>query len=85
LTVGAEYVLFLWTSRSGLTQIIGLSQGLFLAVPEGSSKTGPGKIRLARPAASDLILDKNGKAVSDRSLALEWSDLQARIHKELGK
>src|SRR5258708_5694047 len=26
---GNEYVLFLWTSRSGLTQIIGLSQGGF--------------------------------------------------------
>src|SRR5258708_22469310 len=29
LRVGNEYVLFLWTSRSGLTQIIGLSQGGF--------------------------------------------------------
>jgi hypothetical protein len=80
LTTGSQYVVFLWTSRSGLTQIIGLSQGLFLAVEQA-----PGKIRLARPAAADLILDKNGKAVTDRSLALEWSDLQARIHKELGK
>src|SRR5271155_3296819 len=31
LTTGSQYVVFLWTSRSGLTQIIGLSQGLFLA------------------------------------------------------
>src|SRR5580658_3486423 len=30
LQVGQEYVVFLWTSRSGLTQVIGLSQGLFL-------------------------------------------------------
>jgi hypothetical protein len=74
-------VVFLWTSRSGLTQIIGLSQGLFLAIPEGSSKDGPGKIRLARPAATDLMLDKNGKVVADHSLGLEWSDLQARIQK----
>src|SRR5262245_108741 len=29
LTEGKEYLLFLWTSRSGLTQIIGLTQGLF--------------------------------------------------------
>jgi hypothetical protein len=95
LNAGSQYVVFLWTSRSGLTQIIGLSQGLFLAVPEGPSKDGPskdgpskdgqGKIRLARPAAADLMLDKNGKAISDQSLALEWSDLRARIHKELGK
>src|SRR5580700_5775258 len=41
LTTGHQYVVFLWTSRSGLTQIIGLSQGLFLARSEG-----PGKISL---------------------------------------
>src|SRR5580704_5503959 len=29
LAPGQDYVLFLWTSKSGLTQIIGLSQGLF--------------------------------------------------------
>ncbi|HEY1760082.1 MAG TPA: hypothetical protein VGG72_32215 [Bryobacteraceae bacterium] len=80
LTTGSEYVVFLWTGRSGLTQIIGLSQGLFLAVPDAA-----GKIRLARPAATDLMLDKNGKAVEDQSLALEWSDLRARIHRELAK
>jgi hypothetical protein len=85
LNTGSQYVVFLWTSRSGLTQIIGLSQGLFLAIPEGSSKDGPGKIRLARPAATDRMLDKNGKVVADHSLGLEWSDLQARIQKGLAK
>src|ERR1051326_7824777 len=29
LTEGKEYVFFLWTNKSGLTQIIGLTQGLF--------------------------------------------------------
>lgn len=29
LSIGREYVLFLWTSRTGVTQLIGLSQGLF--------------------------------------------------------
>ena len=36
LKPGQEYVLFLWTSRSGLTQVIGLSQGLFQLSEEGS-------------------------------------------------
>jgi hypothetical protein len=80
LTTGSQYVVFLWTSRSGLTQIIGLSQGLFLAVPGG-----PGKISLTRPAAEDLMLDQNGKAVEGQALGLEWSDLRTRIQKELGK
>jgi hypothetical protein len=80
LTTGLQYVVFLWTSRSGLTQIIGLSQGLFLAVQDGS-----GKISLTRPAATDLMLDKNGKAVSGQALGLQWSDLRTRIQQELGK
>src|SRR5215471_4425768 len=29
LLSGQDYVMFLWTSKSGLTQVIGLSQGLF--------------------------------------------------------
>jgi hypothetical protein len=78
LATGSQYVVFLWTSRSGLTQIIGLSQGLFLAAPDGA-----GTIRLARPAASDLMLDKNGKAVEDKPVGIEWSDLRMRIRKDL--
>ena len=52
LTQGEEYVLFLWTSRTGLTQVIGLSQGLFnvkldatgkvIAMSAGSEADGGG-------------------------------------------
>jgi hypothetical protein len=80
LTTGSQYVVFLWTGRSGLTQIIGLSQGLLLASEDAS-----GRIRLTRPAAEDLMLDKNGKAVGGQALGLEWGDLRTRIQKELGK
>jgi len=78
LTTGSQYVVFLWTGRSGLTQIIGLSQGLFLASPDGA-----GKINLTRPAGADLMLDKSGKAVSEQPLGLDWSDLRSRVHQEL--
>ena len=80
LTKGSQYVVFLWTGRSGLTQIMGLSQGLFQASQDDS-----GKIRLSRPAAAEVTLDSNGKMVSGKALGLEWSDLQARIQKELAK
>lgn len=80
LTTGSQYVVFLWTGRSGLTQIIGLSQGLFLATPDRS-----GRISLARPAATDLTLDKNGKTVSNQAVGLQWSDLRMRIQQELAK
>src|SRR5579862_7587607 len=39
LTVGGEYVLFLWTSRSGITQVIGLSQGLFSVKQDASGNS----------------------------------------------
>jgi len=31
-----DYVMFLWTSKSGLTQVIGLSQGLLSVVPNSA-------------------------------------------------
>jgi hypothetical protein len=80
LTVGSEYVIFLWTGKSGLTQIIGLSQGLFLA-----AKDGAGNIRLTRPAADDLTVDHNGSPVSAEATDLPWRELRARIRQELRK
>src|ERR1700732_666659 len=38
LTPGQDYVLFLWTSKTGLTQIIGLSQGLFIVTTNASGQ-----------------------------------------------
>jgi hypothetical protein len=89
LNAGAEYVVFLWTGKSGLTQIIGLSQGLFLAVRDAA-----GNINLTRPAtdavAGELTVDRNGRPVSAElpaaadSKILRWSELRARIGRELG-
>jgi len=39
LTQGQEYVLFLWTGRSGMTQLIGLSQGMFSLKQDASGDT----------------------------------------------
>ena len=79
LTPGAEYVMFLWTSRSGLTQMIGLSQGLFLALQNAA-----GQVVLVRPAITDLILDKAGRVVSDSGVTIGLTDLKTRIHQLLG-
>jgi hypothetical protein len=80
LTAGSEYVVFLWTGKSGLTQIIGLSQGLFLAVRDAS-----GRINLSRPATDELMVDRSGHQVPAEALGLEWSAVRARIRKELQK
>jgi len=80
LAAGSEYVIFLWTGKSGLTQVIGLSQGLFRA-----QKDAAGQIQLSRPAEDELMLDKSGHPVSSQALGMAWSDLRARIQRELGK
>lgn len=78
LKLGQEYVLFLWTSRSGLTQLIGLSQGVFKLSEEGS-----GGVVAQRPAASELMLDRSGNPVDDRAVSMPVQDLRARVRKAL--
>jgi hypothetical protein len=82
LKPGQEYVLFLWTSRAGLTQVIGLSQGLFKLSEEGS---GGGGVAVAqRPPASELMLDRSGRPVEDRGVSIQLQDLRARVLQTLG-
>jgi hypothetical protein len=78
LKLGQEYVLFLWTSRSGLTQVIGLSQGLFKLSGEGS-----GGVVAQRPAASELMLSPSGIPVDDHAVSMQLSDLRASVLKTL--
>lgn len=76
LVQGQEYVLFLWTGRSGMTQVIGLSQGMFNLKQDASGETV-----LNRPAIADQMLDKSGKPVTDTAVTIKWSDLRGRIVK----
>ena len=79
-TEGQEYVLFLWTSRSGMTQVIGLTQGMFNLKEDGS-----GAVVLNRPAIADQMLDKSGKQVTDAPVTMKWSELREMIAKTLPK
>jgi hypothetical protein len=78
LHVGEEYVMFLWTSRSGLTQLIGLSQGLF-----NVQHSGAGDASATRAAASELMLDASGHAVKDEAVSMKLSDLKAQVKRSL--
>ena len=60
LNQGSEYVFFLWTSRSGLTLIIGLSQGLMNVNVDASGSTV-----LWRGAATEPMVDGSGNSVTD--------------------
>jgi len=75
-----EYVLFLWTSRSGMTQVIGLSQGMFTLKQDASGETV-----LNRPAIADPMLDRFGKTVADQAVTMKWSDLRTLIVKTAAK
>jgi hypothetical protein len=75
LNHGDEFVFFLWTSRAGLTQIMGLTQGLF-AVSPGA----PADPMATRAASRELMLDpKTAQPVKDAMLAMHLSDLRSLI------
>jgi hypothetical protein len=79
LATGQEYVIFVWTSKSGLAQVIGLSQGLF-AVTQNSA----GDTVIVRPAAVSMMLNQAGQVVADQPVSMSLSDLRTEIQKVLG-
>ena len=75
LNKGDDLVLFLWTSRAGLTQIMGLTQGLFAIAP--GAPTDP---MATRAATRELMLDaKTAQPVKDAMLSMHLSDLRSLI------
>ncbi len=80
LKQGQEYVLFLWTSKTGMTQVIGLTQGAF-----SLSEDTAGMSVVSRAAISDQMLDKSGNPVTDSSVTMKWTTLRALIAKTLAK
>ncbi len=80
LHAGDQYVFFLWTSKSGLTQVIGLTQGLFSVAQDGT--TDPTTTR--RASRERMIDPATGEPVNDKTLVMPLSQLRARIHSRLG-
>ncbi len=76
LNLNSEYVLFLWTSPAGLTQIIGLSQGLMTLHADAS-----GNLVLSRFASQERMVDASGATVSDRSFSMSLGDFRATMTK----
>jgi len=79
LAPGQDYVLFLWTSKSGLTQIIGLSQGLFVV-----STNSTGQLLVTRDASTERMVNATGQPVSDSAMQMLLNDLRSQIQKTLG-
>ena len=76
LKSGQDYVIFLWTGKSGMTQVIGLSQGLFTVMQNDANET-----ILVRGPVDGLMLDRAGRVVSDQGVTLKLSDLRTQIKK----
>ena len=75
LLMGKEYLLFLWTSRTGATYITGLSQGLFEL---GKSATDEWVV--SRPASGEPMLDHvTWTLVKDESVRMRYADITSRI------
>lgn len=76
-----EYIFFLWTSRTGLTQVLGLSQGAFnLSLsPTGSS------MMVSRCASADRIVNASGTEIADANFSMSLSDFKNRITSSFAK
>jgi len=74
LIAGQDYVLFLWTSKSGLTQVIGLSQGLFNVITNAQ-----GQVIASRSATSEPMLSASGQSVTDSNLQMPLAQLVSTI------
>jgi hypothetical protein len=74
LTNGQEYVLFLWTSRGGLTQIIGLSQGAF-----NLTSVASGDSLVTRFATTDRVVDQLGNDLASVNFQMRLGDMRSQV------
>lgn len=72
MSIGTEYVFFLWRGRSGLAQIIGLSQGLMDVKLDGQ-----GKAVVTRSASAETVIDRvTGHVVVDAGFTMSLTELR---------
>jgi len=75
LVRGGDYLLFLWTGTSGLTHVLGFSQGVYQVSMDSS-----GEAMAARPASAEAMLDpKSGRLIADQPVRMRLSDLRSRV------
>ncbi len=74
LTRNGEYLFFLWQGKSGLKQIMGLSQGLL-----NIARDEKGNLILTRAKAEDRMVDAAGNPIADPGVNIRLSDFKAKI------
>lgn len=79
LETGLDYLLYLWTGKTSNTQVIGLSQGLFVV-----SRDKSGQPIASRPASREQVLDpKTGQEVRDAGMLMRVDDMRLRVTRVL--
>jgi len=79
LIEGNEYVLFLWTGSSGLTHILGFTQGVFDVQREAA-----GGVVAVRAGTSETLLDPaTGRGLRDLPLRMKVEELSQRVQTAL--
>jgi hypothetical protein len=81
LSIGSDYVLYLWTSPStGITLPTGFSQGIFAV--NGGSAPNPS---ISRSATAELMLDSKGHPVQDQAVSMQLADMKSHVAVALAK
>jgi hypothetical protein len=81
LAEGTEYLLFLWTGKSGVTHVLGFTQGVF-DLPKNSS----GESMALRGASRETLLEPGtGRIVKDEQIEMRLRDLSGRIKSTLAR
>lgn len=79
LKTGAEYVLFLWKSSTGITHLVGLTQGLFQV-----ERQSDGSALATRAKIGEMMLDSTGRKVADKAVTLVLTDMRSRVRLAAG-
>jgi hypothetical protein len=74
LTSGNNYVMFLWAGPMGAPQLVGLTQGLLDVGGDAN-----GSLIASRPVTTEQLLDANGKAVQDKPVRMQLSNLKRTV------
>lgn len=75
LQTGSEYVLYLWTSpTTGITHIVGLSQGIF-----NVSQQADGTLQVARARIGETMLNAAGQQVRDQAIRMTMAQMKSQV------
>ncbi len=80
LTRGSEYLFFLWQGKSGMKQIMGLSQGLLNVVRDDK-----GNLIIVRGKTSEQMVNSAGRPVEDEGVHMALETMRRSIATRSGR